>query len=77
MGKPAFWLAMVLGTVAALLPDLALAGLHRAFLPSDVHLVQAPTDIILICTCIYDLIYHIILCTYYKGTFYIFLCEIF
>lgn len=40
LGKPAFWLSMVLGVVAALLPDLTWQGICRAYFPLDQHLIQ-------------------------------------
>jgi len=39
-GKPAFWLAMLLGITAALLPNLAWQGIRRTYFPSDANLIQ-------------------------------------
>lgn len=39
-GKPAFWLAMLLGVSTALLPGLAWQGICRTYFPTDVNLIQ-------------------------------------
>jgi hypothetical protein len=40
IGIPAFWLALLLGLGACLLPDVALQGIRRRFFPHDFHIIQ-------------------------------------
>lgn len=40
VGLPGFWLGLVVGVAACLLPDLAFMAFRRAVSPSDFHIVQ-------------------------------------
>lgn len=40
VGLPGFWLGLVVGVAACLLPDLAFMAFRRAVLPSDFHIIQ-------------------------------------